>query len=217
VKTNKKIKFVIPILALILIFSFALACNGGSETSSTTEKTEETAQESEETEVAENIAEEETVEEEIIEEDNNNVNTEIEYEIIYTLNHLRYDDGISYYVLINPIDLSDDTFKENIKEIIRKIVEEKGKKIDIEIFDKRSSLENGYKDSKFDEAMNDLKGWENWFTDEISNDLAIHCIATFSGENDYDLYFNTLYFFIYSGYAENSEIDKYVAIIQFNP
>ena len=27
-KTNKKIKFVIPILALILIFSFALACNG---------------------------------------------------------------------------------------------------------------------------------------------------------------------------------------------
>jgi len=37
VKTNKKIKFVIPILALILIFSFALACNGGSDTSSTTE------------------------------------------------------------------------------------------------------------------------------------------------------------------------------------
>jgi len=43
--TNKKIKFVIPILALILIFSFALACNGESDASSTTKNTEETAQE----------------------------------------------------------------------------------------------------------------------------------------------------------------------------
>ena len=41
--TNKKIKFVISILALILIFSFALACNGESKVSSTTEKTEEEA------------------------------------------------------------------------------------------------------------------------------------------------------------------------------
>ncbi|MBC8390474.1 MAG: hypothetical protein H8E13_20810 [Actinobacteria bacterium] len=130
--TNKKVKFVIPILALILIFSFALACNGDSEASSTTKKTEETAQETGEAEVVENVADEEIIEEEIIEEDDNKSNTEIEYEIIYTLN-LRYDDGISYYVLINPIDLSDDTFRENIKEIIRKIVEEKGKKISIVI------------------------------------------------------------------------------------
>ena len=43
---SNKIKFVIPILALILIFSFALACNGGSETSSTTKNPkEETAEE----------------------------------------------------------------------------------------------------------------------------------------------------------------------------
>ena len=39
--TNKKIKFVIPILVLILIFSLALACNGESETSSTTKKPKE--------------------------------------------------------------------------------------------------------------------------------------------------------------------------------
>ncbi len=38
---NKKIKFVIPILTLILIFSFALACGGGNNTPSTVEKTEE--------------------------------------------------------------------------------------------------------------------------------------------------------------------------------
>ena len=38
---NKKIKFIIPFLALILIFGIALACNGGSKASSTTEKTEE--------------------------------------------------------------------------------------------------------------------------------------------------------------------------------
>ena len=209
-KKKQMLRYLIPPMVLALIFGFALACGGNGSS------TEEVSKVVEEEPAVEE--EEKAIEGEIIEEDSNNGNAEIEYEIIYTLN-LRLDDGITYYVLIDPIDLSDDSFKVNIRAIIRKIVEEKGKKIDIEIFDKRSSLENGYKDGKFDEGMNDLEGWENWFTDEISNDLAIHCIATFSGENDYDFYFNTLYFFTYSesDNAENPEIDKYVETIQFNP
>jgi len=164
---------------------------------------EEALDESEEEEIVEEAEEEtatveEPVEEEtLVEEGDNNGNTEIEYEIIYTLMNIRLDGGITYYVLIDPIDLSDDTFKDNIKEIIRKVVEEKGKKISIEIFDKRSSLENGYKDDKF-YAIADLKGWENWITDEILNDLAIHSIASYDGELENSFYFNTLWFFTYS-------------------
>ena len=161
-----------------------------------------------------------------ITEDDKKDNPEINYEIIYTLNHLRYDGGIAYYILIDPIDLSDDTFKDNIKEIIRKIVEEKGKKISIEIFDKRDSLQNGYEYDAEDPGewleYNDeeLEEWKAWITnEEILNDLAIHCIASYDGGLETGLYLNTLYFFIYSesDNAENPEIDKYVDIIQFNP
>jgi len=40
-KVKRKLYFVIQFLVLVLIFSFALACNGESKSSSTTEKTEE--------------------------------------------------------------------------------------------------------------------------------------------------------------------------------
>lgn len=209
-----RVKYLIPFLVFVLVFGFA--CSGISIENEKIEEAkevieEEVIEESIEVEVVENVTEKEIIEEEIIKED-----AKIEYEIIYTLNHLRYDDGITYYVLINSIDLSDDTFKDNIKKIIGKIVEEKGKKISIEIFDKRDSLENGYKDSKFDEAM-DLEEWANWFTDEIINDLAIHSIATYDGELEAGLYLNTLYFFIYSDYIENTIVDKYAETIEFNP
>jgi hypothetical protein len=152
-----------------------------------------------------------------ITEDDKKDTSEINYEIIRTLN-LRFDDAVTYYVLIDPIDLSNDSFKEDIKEIIRKIVKEKGKKISIEIFDKRDSLENGYKDDNLD-TFNDLKEWENWYTDEIINDLAIHCIASYDGELDTGLYYNTLWFFIYSDSVDSGEIEtaKYAEVIEFNP
>ena len=145
---------------------------------------------------------------------------EINYEIVYTLN-VRLDDTVTYYVLIDPIDLSNDSFKEDIKRVISKIVEEKGRKIDIVIFDNRNSLENGYKDDEYDVMadLDKLEEWKNWYTDEVIKDLAIHCIATFSGENEYDFYFNTLYFFIYSDSVDSGEVEtaKYAEVIEFNP
>jgi len=222
---DTKVKFSIPFLTLVLIFSFALACTNNNGSSSTTKISEDSDKESIEAEVVENVAEEEVVEEgpvesdieeKMIEENNDNSGAEIKYEIIYTLNNLRCDDAITYYVLIDPIDLSDDIFKDDIKEIIRNIVEEKGNKITIEIFDKRGSLENGYKDGKFEETT-DLEGWDNWFTDEIANDLAIHSIATYDGELENWLFFNTLCFFMYSDYIESTVVDKYVENIEFNP
>lgn len=147
-----------------------------------------------------------------ITEDDKKDTPEIEYEIIYTLN-FRYDDGITYYVLINPIDLSDDTFKDNIKEIIRKIVEEKGKKISIDIYDDKKALEYGY---LYDYGTKEQ--WESIINDpNIINHLALHCIATFDGELDTGFYFNDLVFFIFSDQVENSLIDEYADLIEFNP
>ena len=154
-----------------------------------------------------------------ITEDDKKDTPEIKYEIIHTLN-VRLDDAVTYYVLIDPIDLSDDSFKEDIKGVIKKIVEEKGKKIDIEIFDKKSSLENGYKDDEYIVgSLEKFEEWENWYTDEIAIDLAVHWIASFSGENDCDLYFNTLYFFICSNSVDSENIvtSKYAETIEYNP
>ncbi|MBA7469328.1 hypothetical protein ES707_04595 [subsurface metagenome] len=243
-QTNKVSYLIFLLILLIIIVFYTFSCSPASSTDQLIEESaqetieeisigkpveelteEEVAQEFKEPEIIENVAEEEVIEEEMIEEDDNNGNTEIEYEIIYTLN-LRYDDGITYYVLINPIDLSDDTFKDNIKKIIRKIVEEKGKKISIEIFDKRDSLENGYEYDAEDPGewleynAKELEEWKAWITnEEILNDLAVHSIASYDGELETGLYLNTLYFFTYSesDNTENPEIDKYVDIIQFNP
>ena len=91
---------------------------------------------------------------------------------------------------------------------------------------KEDSLQNGYEYDAEDPGewleYNDeeLEEWKAWITnEEILNDLAIHCIASYDGGLETGLYLNTLYFFIYSesDNAENPEIDKYVDIIQFNP
>ncbi|MBM3703249.1 MAG: hypothetical protein FJW63_09775 [Actinobacteria bacterium] len=177
----KKIRYLIHLLIFTIIITFcSFSCSPpgpGNQTieepalEEVTGEPEEALDESEEEEIVE-----EDEEETLVEEDDNESNAEINYEIVRTLN-VRVDGAITYYALIDPIDLSNDSFKEDIKEIIKKIVEEKGRKIDIEIFDNRSSLENGYKDDKFF-VMTDLEGWENWITDEIAIDLAIHWIAS---------------------------------------
>jgi len=233
--SKKLLSIVISVSILVLFFSFIRACSGTEGESSSVSTSAKLAKEAvekpkivteenfegEEKEIVEESASSETTKTsplETAEEEDKKNSAEIKYEIIHTLN-LRLDDTITYYVLIDPIDLSNDSFKEDIKEIIRKIVEEKGEKIDIEIFDKRSSLENGYKNGEYD-AMADLEKleeWENWFTDEIINDLAIHSIATYDGELDTGLYYNTLWYFIYSDYVENTIVDKYAETIEFNP
>ncbi len=81
-----KVKFIIPFLALILIFSFVSACTNDSISSSTTKISEDSAEESIEAEVVENVAFEEIIEEELIEEETAEENPieapDIEYEEI---------------------------------------------------------------------------------------------------------------------------------------
>lgn len=49
-------------------------------------------------------------------EEQNTQTSEVKYQIIYSIQK-RYDGGISYYVLIDPVDLSKPTFIEDVKYI----------------------------------------------------------------------------------------------------
>lgn len=135
------------------------------------------------------------------------INYKIEKETV-----IRFDKAPSYFVLIDKVDLSNNKFKEGIKNLINKIVAENGAKINIEIIDDKNTLEIMYKSHY---GVNTLGRILN--KSEIGQ-LGKHVIASFSGElgTDYQAYFNTLYFFP-SASKESSEIRKYVETIEYDP
>lgn len=134
-------------------------------------------------------------------------NPELKYEIVYTLSNIRYDNGVAYYVLIDPVDLSNDNFKNQIKTLIKKIVLEKGKKINIDICDNKEALEVVYQ----------RYGTMTLTPNQSQLDLlGNHLVATFSGELKTTTYLNTLDFFP-ATFKDNSAVGKYVETIEFNP
>lgn len=146
----------------------------------------------------ENVVEEK-VEEELV------INYKIENKAV-----IRYDKAPSYFVLINKVDLSNDKFKEDIQNLINRIVTEKGAKISIEIFDSKEALELMYQSSY---GVNTLGRALNNDENKL---LTQHCIASFSGELETDMYLNTLYFFP-SAFQDSPEVGKYVEIKKYNP
>ncbi len=46
------------------------------------------------------------------------------YEIVYELKGKRYDGGVNYYVLIDPVNLTNDSFKNDVKAITKQIVKD---------------------------------------------------------------------------------------------
>lgn len=134
----------------------------------------------------------------------------IKYNIIYTVENARIDGGITYYLLINPVDLSNDNFKDGIKGIIIRFVKIHGTKVSLNIYDKLETLENDYKDSvsgKITTLTTDPK---------FLKDLDLHLIAYYDGDLSAGLYLNTLYFFP-AYYYENQSTEKYIEILEFNP
>ena len=131
------------------------------------------------------------------------------YTIIHTITTQRYDGGVTYYVLIDPIDLKNDKFKDNIKSIIRDIVKKKGGKITIEFHDKIESLNISYK--QYGDMS--LKRPRNQREEEIE---AVHFIAAFSGQLKTYAYFNTLDFFTVA-FSDHPIVGKYGEQIEFNP
>lgn len=133
----------------------------------------------------------------------------IKYEILKEV-IIRYDKATSYFVLIDEVNLSNDKFKEEIKNLINKIVTEKGTKVSIEILDNKNALELMYKSHY---GANTLGRILN--KSELAQ-LEIHSIASFSGELETDMYLNTLYFFP-SASKNSQKVGKYSEIVEYNP
>lgn len=134
--------------------------------------------------------------------------SEPSYQVVYSIEK-RYDGGISYYVLLNPVDLSKPAFIDNVKYITNKLVNDKGNKISIEFFDDKNALELSYK--QYGDLSLGRKLTENeniW--------QGVHYIAGFSGELETDLYLNTLYLFP-SASSDHPQVGKYVSIMEYNP
>jgi hypothetical protein len=132
-----------------------------------------------------------------------------DFEIVYELKNQRYDGGADYYVLIKPVNLANDNFKNDIMAITKKMVKEKGSKISIEFFDSKEALDFHY---------------QKWVKMTVSRPetqkekdlLALHYIAGFSGELKTDPDFNSLSFFL-ATFTDNPKVGKYVGNMKFNP
>lgn len=135
----------------------------------------------------------------------------IKYEIQEDLTTvIRYDKAPSYFVLIDKVNLKNNSFVTEIERVINKIVSEKGGKINIDFFDNKKILEFYYKSHYVTNTLGrSLNTSEN-------NLLAQHSIASFSGENSADMHYNTLYIFP-SASKDNPNVGKYVKIKEFNP
>ena len=134
----------------------------------------------------------------------------IKYEIQEDLTTvIRYDKAPSYFVLIDKVNLKNDSFVNEIERVINKIVSEKGGKINIDFFDDKKALELYYNSNYGINIGKLLNKSEN-------NLLAQHSIASFSGENSADMHYNTLYIFP-SASKDNPNVGKYVKTKEFNP
>lgn len=134
----------------------------------------------------------------------------IKYEIQEDLTTVvRYDKAPSYFVLIDKVNLKNDSFVTEIERVINKIVSEKGGKINIDFFDDKKALELYYNSNYGINIGKLLNKSEN-------NLLAQHSIASFSGENSADMHYYTLYIFP-SASKDNPNVGKYVKTKEFNP
>lgn len=192
---------VAKIATVIVLFIIGMAVSNDVD-KTTTDKTKDKNKTEQSITKTENEAETETIEE---------VETTptIKYEILHEMVQ-RYDKAPSYFVLIDEVDLSNDKFKDDIKNLTNKIVTEKGAKIDINILDNKNALEVMYKSHY---GINTLGRTLN---DNERKQLQRHSVANFSGEMENGIYFNTLYFFS-SAFKDSPKVGKYVEIIEYKP
>lgn len=132
------------------------------------------------------------------------------YEIVYTLRGNRYDGGVSYFVLVSDIDLSSDSFKQEIKRMVDGIVKQKGRKISIDFVNDREILDLIYKSHYGENSLGRV------LTKSEMESVGLHLVARFDGELDTALYTNSLDFFP-STFRDNPTVGTYVESIEYNP
>lgn len=132
----------------------------------------------------------------------------LSYKIIHTDTKTRYDGGVIYYLLIDPIGL-ESNFKEDLRNMIKTFSSAKGKKISIEIFDKKEALDLYYK-QYVDKSLNRPR------SNQEEALLEQYYVASFSGELDTGIYKNSLTYFP-GAFTSSSVVGKYVETVEFNP
>lgn len=132
------------------------------------------------------------------------------YEVVYEIKGKRYDGGINYIILVDPVNIKDDIFKEDIKNITKQLVKDKGSKISIDILDDKKTLEL-YNESHYGKGTLD-----RILTKQEMDMVGLHLVASFSGQLETMIYSNSLAFFP-GTFTDNPKVGKYVQTIEFNP
>jgi hypothetical protein len=135
--------------------------------------------------------------------------SEYNYKIIYEVEK-RYDGSLSYYVLIDPVNVENTKFKDIVNYIVNDLVKKKGTKISVEIYDNKDALVLHYKlygDMSLGRVLNN----EEYIF--VGN----HHVAGFSGELKTNLFFNTLYYYPAANSKDNPLVGKYAGAVEYNP
>ncbi len=195
-RLTKKGKIILGILAVIIVIIFISAISG-EETKPKEERKQTTPQESQQE------AQPQTNKEDM---------TTVKYDLKETIENYRYDGGAIYFILIDKVDLSNDSFKKDIKWIVDNMTKNKGKKISLNIYDDLESLNLSY---DIEENPGNYIGK----TELVSKDAELskeHLIATYDGEMETGPHYNTLMFFP-ATLKNDSKVGRYVETIEYNP
>ena len=143
---------------------------------------------------------------EIVQENKENVEDK-RYSIIYENKNLKGNGITSYYVLIEGINLENDDFKNEVVDVVKNIISEKGNSITIDLYDDENVLELVYKSHYGENSLGRILT-----TEEMENNK-IHLIVTYDGEKTMEPYKNTLSFFPMA-FKDDPTVGKYMEEIK---
>jgi len=122
------------------------------------------------------------------------------YEIIETAND-RFDEKPTYRILIDPVDLTNDAFKEDVRRVVADVVEKKGEKLSVDIFDSRDAYE------AFKEKTDVNRGCVYDGTGNLVSDTATvkACLEGLTTRME------THYIAFYEGYLDGADTDHWLS------
>jgi hypothetical protein len=132
------------------------------------------------------------------------------YQIKHKIANHRADGGSTYFVLIPTVDLSNESFKADIKAMIKDVVRRNGKKISIDIYDDANVLDLYYRSHSGINTLGRVR------TKAEQNSGTYHNVASFDGQLSTGFYKNTLYFFP-GAFKKTPKVGEYVETVEFNP
>ncbi|MDP1815200.1 MAG: hypothetical protein Q8K92_12190 [Leadbetterella sp.] len=132
------------------------------------------------------------------------------YEITHEVKNFRYDGGVIYMVLISPVNLTSDNFKDDIKSIISNLVKEKGNKISVEIYDSKSILDLQY------QSVYAPSSTRKMLSKSELEQLGWHNVASYAGQLETMPAGHELAFFP-GTFTNDKKVGKFVGTMGFNP